>query len=654
MLQLNNIEIDYSGRKIFTNVNWHITPGARIGLCGENGAGKSTLLKLLCGINSSDKGDVIVAKGTTFGYLPQDGLHYSGNSLFEEVRSACGDLLAMAQEIEQLEGKISASAAESDLERYAHLQDLYSQRGGFTLETDIAKVLHGLGFAEDDWTKPCEQFSGGWQMRIALARLLLQRPNLLLLDEPTNHLDLPARNWLEKYLSSYPFAVVLVSHDRYFMDQVVQRIVEVWNGALTEYPGNYTLYLQERDRRVAALRAAKQRQNEEIERIEAFINRFRYQANKASQVQSRIRQLEKVERIKVPPQRKKIAFTFPQPSRGGKDLLELHKAGQRYGEHQVLENVDLIVSRQERIALIGANGAGKSTLMRLLAGIELPSSGERVEGHNLELAYFAQDQATTLNPKNSVLEEITAKSPVAMVPKLRDVLGTFLFSGDDVHKKVAVLSGGERNRLALAILLLRPANLMLLDEPTNHLDLQSKDVLLQALNSYAGTLVFVSHDRYFVDALATRIIDVADGAITSHPGNYADFLRTQQQISDRGQDAAGGGQHAENRVEHIAAKNSATSPAADKEQRKAEHAKRKEEQRQLRKLQKQLLKLENKIANSEQEGSELENQLADPLVYQEHERFNALSQQHSDLTQALDEMYNCWENLQLEIAALED
>jgi len=643
MLQLKNIEVDYSGRKIFSDVNWHIRPGSRIGLCGENGAGKSTLLKLLCGINISDKGDVIVAKGTTFGYLPQDGLHYEGVSLFEEVRSACADLLEMATEIEQLEAQISQSADDKALERYAHLQDLYSQRGGFTLEADIARVLHGLGFSEQDWQKPCEQFSGGWQMRIALARLLLQRPNLLLLDEPTNHLDLPARDWLEGYLSNYPFAVVLVSHDRYFMDQVVQRIVEVWNGEITEYPGNYTLYLKERDRRVAALRAEKQRQDEEIERIEAFINRFRYQANKASQVQSRIRQVEKIVRIKIPPQRKKIAFSFPQPSRGGKELLELVAAGQCYGDHQVLQGVDLTVTREERLALVGANGAGKSTLMRMLAGIEQPSEGERKEGHNLELAYFAQDQAATLKQSNTVLEEITDKSPVDMVPRLRDVLGTFLFSGDDVHKRVSVLSGGERNRLALAILLLRPANLMLLDEPTNHLDLQSKDVLLQALHNYSGTLVFVSHDRYFVDQLATRVIDVEGGHITSHYGNYADFLQTKQ--------AEGVNQHGENRVEHTAKANS-VGDNGDKDQRKKDHAKRKEDQRQCRKLQKQLKQLEADIEKQEQENGDLELQLADPALYQDHEQFNIKSQHHAELASELEKLYQQWEQLQLVIAEL--
>ncbi|MEA3464425.1 MAG: ABC-F family ATP-binding cassette domain-containing protein [Thermodesulfobacteriota bacterium] len=644
MLQLKNIEVDYSGRKIFTDVNWHIRPGARIGLCGENGAGKSTLLKLLCGLIVSDKGDVIVAKGTTFGYLPQDGLHYAGTSLFEEVRSACSDLLSMAAEIERLEGEISVCADEKALNRYAHLQDLYSQRGGFTLDADIARVLHGLGFAEQDWDKPCEQFSGGWQMRIALARLLLQRPNLLLLDEPTNHLDLPARDWLENYLLSYPFAVVLVSHDRYFMDQVVQHIVEVWNGDLTEYPGNYTLYLQERDRRVAALRAAKQRQDEEIERVEAFINRFRYQANKASQVQSRIRQVEKIVRIKIPPQRKKIAFNFPQPSRSGKDLLELKQAGQRYGDNQVLSDVDLTVTREERIALIGANGAGKSTLMRLLAGIEQSCDGERIEGHNLELAYFAQDQAAILNQKNTVLEEITANSPVAMVPCLRNVLGTFLFSGDDVHKRVSVLSGGERNRLALAILLLRPANLMLLDEPTNHLDLQSKDVLLQALHGYTGTLVFVSHDRYFVDALASRIIDVEGGHISSHPGNYADFLRAKQ--SD------GLNRHGENRVEYTA-QAEVTHNVEDKEHRKKEHARRKEEQRQLQKLRRQLQQLEGDIEKKEQQNGELETQLADPDLYQDHERFSDISKKHIGLTEKMEELYCQWEQLQQKITDLE-
>ncbi len=417
------------------------------------------------------------------------------------------------------------------------VQEAFRQRGGYSMETEVAKVLRGLGFAEEDWEKPCEQFSGGWQMRIALARLLLQRPNLLLLDEPTNHLDLPARDWLEAYLAAYPYAVVLVSHDRFFLDQVVTRIVEVWNGQLSEYPGNYSRYLEERDRRIGALFEAKSRQDEEIARIEAFISRFRYQANKASLVQSRVKQLEKIERIQVPPARRRIAFRFPAPPKGGRLTLELTQVAQGYGERTIFAGVDLAVEKGERIALVGANGAGKSTLMRILAGQEAPQAGTRSEGHNLHLAYFAQDQAKVLDPGRTVLEEITAAAPFEMVPRVRDILGSFLFSGDDVQKKVAVLSGGERNRLALANLLLRPANLLLLDEPTNHLDLQSKEVLLDSLKSYDGTLIFVSHDRYFVDALATRIIEVADGRIASYPGNYEDFLRAKGAAGENGHSA---------------------------------------------------------------------------------------------------------------------
>ncbi|MBN2645865.1 MAG: ABC-F family ATP-binding cassette domain-containing protein [Desulfuromonadaceae bacterium] len=645
MVHLQNIEVDFSGRKIFAQVSWHLRPGERIGLCGENGAGKSTLLKLLCGQVEADRGEVIVARGATIGYLPQDGLSYRGRSLFDEVRSACGELLALGDEIRQLEQEIAGGAGDDRLERYAQVQEAFHHGGGFTLEADIARVLHGLGFSEAERQKPCEQFSGGWQMRIALARLLLQRPNLLLLDEPTNHLDLPARDWLESYLSSYPGTVMLVSHDRFFMDQVVQRIVEVWNGGLTEYPGNYSLYLQERERRVSALRQAKEQQDEEIARIEAFINRFRYQANKASQVQSRVRQLEKIERIQIPPQRRRIAFRFPTPPRSGKYLIVLEQAGQRYGEQRVLQGVELTVQRGERLALVGANGAGKSTLMRLISGVEQPSSGQRIIGHQVELAYFAQDQAKVLNPTRTVLEEITASSPVDMVPRLRDVLGSFLFSGDDVHKSVSVLSGGERNRLALAILLLRPANLLLLDEPTNHLDLQSKEVLLDALKSYSGTLVFVSHDRYFVDALATRVVEVKDGKASSWPGNYTDFLRAKQALGEDG--------HAQQRVETSALLTQNEEKGADKENRKQEHARRREGQKQQRKLEKTLQELELRIEELEQRRQQVEKELAAPQLYSDTLAFNSKSAEYNGLGELLDECYAQWEVLQEQLAVLE-
>ncbi len=635
MIQLRDIDKFFADRQIFRKINWHIRPPDKIGLCGENGAGKSTLLKLLSGLVEYDGGELQYAKGTTYGYLPQDGLAYKGRTLFAEAQSALADLQQMELDLRQFEKDLS-SAGDETLIRYAELQHLFEQRGGYTMEAEVGKVLHGLGFSNDDFEKPCDTFSGGWQMRIALAKLLLQRPNVLLLDEPTNHLDLPARDWLENYLQSYPHAVVLVSHDRFFLDQVVSKIVEVWNGALTEYSGNYSSYVRTRDERVAALKAAKLQQDEEIAKTEAFINRFRYQANKASQVQSRIKQLEKIERISLPPERKKIAFHFPVPPKGGRMAIALHGASQSYGDLAVLKNVNVYVEQGERLSLVGPNGAGKSTLMRLLAGVEAPVSGTREEGHNLMQAYFAQDQALELNPNRTVYEEILADAPVAMVPKLRNILGSFLFSGDDIEKSVRVLSGGERNRLALAKLLLRPANLLLLDEPTNHLDLQSKQVLLDALRSYSGTIVFVSHDRYFVDHLASRVLEVGGGTVQSHLGNYEDFLRHKA--------VAGDFTHSTQRVEQQVDRQEESS--GDKESRVKAHAQRKEEQRKEQKKQKELARIEAEIEAREETLQELEQRMADPDLYQDEELWRRVSGEYKLAKDQLDESYRQWELLQ--------
>jgi len=389
-------------------------------------------------------------------------------------------------------------------------------------------VLTGLGFHRDDWTRRTEEFSGGWQMRIALAKLLLQKPNLLLLDEPTNHLDLEARNWLEEYLTTYPYAFVLISHDRYFLDITVKRIVEIWNKQMHFYAGNYDQYLAGKTARKEQLESAYKTQHDRIEQLEVFINRFRYTATKAKQVQSRIKELKKMERIEIPEEERTVHFSFPQPKPSGRIVAEFANVAKSYGEHKVFEKVGFMIERVERVALVGVNGAGKSTLIKLLAGQEPLTAGEYKLGHNVEPDYFAQDQYKELDPEARILDDLGELSPASTQTQLRSLLGCFLFSGDDVFKRIGVLSGGERNRYALLKMLLHPANFLLLDEPTNHLDLRAKDVLLEALMKYTGTVVFVSHDRYFIDRLATRVFEIGDGKVEIYPGNYEDYLWRKQ------------------------------------------------------------------------------------------------------------------------------
>jgi ATP-binding cassette subfamily F protein 3 len=511
-------------------VSWHVKKRDRIGLSGPNGSGKTTLLRMLAGLEEPDAGSIRMASETTIGYLPQDGIVHAGRTVHDEVVLAFQELLSLKEEQHRIEDAL-AQVTEADggehehlLERYAEVTERFKHLGGYEIDARIADVLKGLGFSPSDPERRTEEFSGGWQMRIALAKLLLARPNLLLMDEPTNHLDLPARNWLEEYLADYPGSVVLVSHDRYFLDATVKRVTEVGLRTLTDYHGNYSKYVVEHEARMERLLESHRRQTEEIERAEAFINKFRYQATKARQVQSRIKLLDKVERIEIPPQRKKIRFKFPPAPKPGRIVLDLEGVRKAYGDNVVLDRVNLIVERGDRIALVGPNGAGKSTLVRLLAGVDRPDAGTRTTGHQVVLDYFAQDQAAVLDGTRTVYEEMSSASPMTMVPMIRNILGGFLFSGDDVSKRVAVLSGGERNRLALAKMLLNPSNLLLLDEPTNHLDLDSKEVLLDALDDYAGTLVFVSHDRYFVDKLANKVIEVGGGQAPLYPGGYEDFL----------------------------------------------------------------------------------------------------------------------------------
>jgi ATP-binding cassette, subfamily F, member 3 len=432
-------------------------------------------------------------------------------------------------EMEELTHKMAdldpAGAEYSEVaDRFHHLDSEFRNRDGYAIEAQVGAVLSGLGFPHEQWNKRTEEFSGGWQMRIALAKLLLEKPNLLLLDEPTNHLDLEARNWLEQYLSNYPFAIVLISHDRYFLDLTVNKIVEIWNRGAHFYSGNYEKYLRQKQERSEQLQAAYNNQRERIEQLEAFINRFRAQATKAKQVQSRIKELEKIERIELPAEEKTIHFTFPQPKPSGRIVAEFHGVSKSYGDKFVFGGVNFIIERGDRIALVGVNGAGKSTLIKLLAGSEPLSSGEYRLGHNAEVDYFAQDQYKELDPNARMLDDLQYQAPRSSNTELRSLLGSFLFSEEDVFKKIGVLSGGERNRYALARMLLQPFNFLLLDEPTNHLDMRAKDVLLESLEKYTGTVVFVSHDRYFIDKLATRIFEVGNGEVNVFPGNYEDYI----------------------------------------------------------------------------------------------------------------------------------
>ncbi len=533
MIQFSSAGKRFGPKLLFENADWQITSGDRVGLVGANGSGKTTLLKILSGNETLDSGALSITRGISAGYLPQYGLSLSGRTVFDECLAVFEDLRSMERELESLPARLAAfdpGGAEyrETADRFHRLDTEFRTRDGYALEAQVGAVLTGLGFPKEDWTRRTEEFSGGWQMRIALAKLLLERPNLLLLDEPTNHLDLEARNWLEEYLCSYPHAFVLVSHDRYFLDVTVTRVVELWNRGLHFYAGNYSRYLVLKTERRSQLEATAKNQQDRIRQLEAFINRFRYQATKARQVQSRIKELGRIEKIDLPPEEKPIHFSFPQPKPSGRVVAEFRGVGKRYGEKRVFEDASFFIERGDRIALVGVNGAGKSTMIRILAGIEPPSSGECALGHNVDADYFAQDQYRELDPNVRMIDELGDVAPRATQTELRSLLGCFLFSEDDVFKAVGVLSGGERNRYALARLLLRPSNFLLLDEPTNHLDLRAKDVLLEALEEFTGTVVFVSHDRYFIDRLATKIFEVDGGKVNVYPGNYEDYLWRKQ------------------------------------------------------------------------------------------------------------------------------
>jgi len=655
VIQLSELTKSFGDRTLIDHVTWQISDGDRVGLCGPNGAGKTTLLKMLADIEEPDAGAIIKPSDLTIGYLPQDGLEHAGRSLFDEASSAFQPLLDMKAEMHDIEERLGDAAVPQDehdtmLVRYSDLQDRFRLAEGYSMDLRIATVLRGLGFGPEDAQRPCETFSGGWQMRIALAKLLLGRPNLLLLDEPTNHLDLEARNWLEEYLGSYPYAVILVSHDRYFLDAVVTRITDLHLRKLVDYVGNYSKYVVQRDAMLERLRQAKKEQDEEVARVKMFIDRFRYQATKAAQVQSRIKLLEKVVPIEVPPERKRIHFAFPVCAKSGRTVLELKHVRKAYGSLVVFKDLSLHIERGDRIALVGPNGSGKSTLMRMLSGEEAPDSGTCTIGHQVVMEYFAQDEASRLNPTLNVYETLSSGSPTDMVPAIRNILGGFLFSGDDVYKKAAVLSGGERTRLAVARMLLRPSNTLLLDEPTNHLDLDSKDVLLEALEDYGGTLMFVSHDRYFVEKLATKIIEVGHGEAIVYPGTYAEFLWSKaQQENPKPQVPNSKSQKIQAPKRETRGPKPVESgnpnPEA-REERKRADAERKKRQRATEALQKRIADLESRIAEREAQVKELEAAMASPGFYNNLESSKPVTDRHQALMWEVGDLIAQWEALQ--------
>jgi ATP-binding cassette, subfamily F, member 3 len=638
MLQLTGAGKRFGPKLLFDNLNWLITPKERAGIVGGNGTGKTTLLKVIAGMESLDYGSVTAMKGLEIGYLPQDGLHVAGRTVFAECLNVFAELKEIERELETLTGKMSELDPDSPeyhdvADRFVRLDHEFRTRDGYALEAQVGTVLGGLGFARDDWTRLTDEFSGGWQMRIALAKLLLQRPNLLLLDEPTNHLDLEARNWLEEYLTHYENAFVLISHDRYFLDVTVSKIVEVWNKAVHFFHGNYEKYLQQKEERRIQLESAYRNQREKIEQLEAFISRFRYQATKAKQVQSRIKELDKIERIELPPEEKTIHFTFPQPKPSGRVVAECKNVSKRYGEKLVFADASFVIERGDRIALVGVNGAGKSTLIRLLSQTEPLTTGEYTLGYNVDVDYFAQDQYKALNQDARLLDDLGDASPRTTQTELRNLLGCFLFSEDDVFKRIAVLSGGERNRYALARMLLRPSNFLLLDEPTNHLDMRAKDVLLDALSDFNGTVVFVSHDRYFLDKLATRVFEIGSGEVRVFPGNYEDYMWRKQ-----------GGTESEPTLSDVfkGVPPAEPTPIAAASQKRVNPLK-------LKQMHDEAQALEEKISDLEEAIRATEQALSDYFNAEESQR---LSAQLEHQRAALDQVMAQWEAVSAQIEAI--
>ena len=628
-IQFSKVSLAFGDRDILKNVSVNLQAGTKAALTGANGAGKSTLIKIMAGISEPDSGERIAQKDARIAYLPQSGLVHSGCTLKEEADKAFDWGYEIQKKADTLGELLKSNPENSDkiaLEHSELLAELENS-GWYRREVLAEQILLGLGFERSDFTKRTEEFSGGWQMRIALAKALMCGPDILLLDEPTNYLDIEARNWLEKFLADFKGGFLLVSHDRYFLDHTINEVYELFNGTLKRYPGNFSHYEEVRKVELESLIASYEQQQQEIQHLEEFIKRFGYKATKAAQAQERQKMLDKIleNKIEIPENLKKIHFSFPEAPHSGRLVLTLENICKNYGGPDIIKNLNLVVENGERLVVAGRNGAGKSTLLRI--GIDHDFSGTVKLGAGVSVGYFSQDSAEKINGSETILERLENNAPLELVPKLRDMLGAFLFRGDDVFKSINVLSGGEKSRIALLELLLRPVNLLVLDEPTNHLDMHSKDVLLEALKSFGGTVVFVSHDRGFIEELSTKVLELHPGVFREFVGDYKYYMqRIEEEQSAEGE------------------KNSV--PEAKRSEQKTESKLSWEEQKkresEKRKIQKEADKLEAMILESEEKKSELENQLSLPEVYSNGETAKSVQAQISKIASELEELNAQW------------